>query len=60
MIVRDGWQGAGGTFLESLCPGPPQLPERALGGLTVPPSHISKTVWGRLPSSQEPTWRSFP
>ena len=44
MIVRGGGQGAGGTFLESLCPGPPQLPERALGGLTVSPSHISKTV----------------
>ena len=44
MIVRGGGQSAGGTFLESLCPGPPQLPERALGGLTVSPSHISKTV----------------
>ena len=57
MIVRDGGQGSGGAFLESLCPGPPQLPERALGGLTVPPATSRR--WCRLPSSQEPTWRSF-
>ena len=56
MIVRDGGQGAGGTFLELRCPGPPQLPERALGGLTVPPGTSRRRR--RLPSSQEPTWRS--
>ena len=52
MIVRGGGQGAGGAFLESLCPGPPQLPERAFGGLTVPQPHLEDGAACRPAKSQ--------
>ena len=44
MIARGGGQGAGGTFLESLCPSPTTIAGKGLGGPESAPNHISKMV----------------